>query len=76
VADDLGDQSEATLTRGTDSVGDYQSLDVALQLDNLVAGVTVRDYRGNTPEYDQTQEALIELLQDRVEAVLDGAARG
>lgn len=70
-----GGQSEATLTIGSDSAGQYQSLDLTFRLENLDGGVTIRDYTGTTPEYGAAEE-LADLLQDRIDAVLDGDGPG
>jgi hypothetical protein len=72
---DLGDQSEATLTSGSDNSGEYLSLDLAVQVDNLIIGVTIRDYTGETPELGSV-EALMEILEDRVDMVLEGESPG
>lgn len=71
----IGDESEATLTTGTDGRGDFQSLDLAYREGNLTGGVTIRDYTGEMPEV-ATAEDLVDLLRDRVDDALDGDAPG
>jgi len=74
---DFGDQSEATRYRASDPVtGDmYDALDLSIRLGAFHVGVRVTDWVGEELELADA-EALAEVLQERVETVLDGAGPG
>jgi hypothetical protein len=66
----IGDESEITrhVGVGAPSGLPFRALDLTFRLDNLVAGVTVRDYLGGEPDVAEV-EALAQTYLERIEQV-------
>ncbi len=72
----FGDRSEVTRFRQSSENGEpYRALDLTLQVDNLVAGVTVGEFNGREPDL-ATVEALAERLLENVRLGQAGSGPG
>lgn len=58
-----------------DGSGDSLSRNLTFRIDNLVAGVSIHDFTGATPDR-AIAEALVDVFRDRIEEVLDDGAPG